>query len=66
LAHRLGGKAIGLINSARIGAAFLGPVVATTLLAWAPAPVLYVCLGVAGAACIPLAWQGERPGRSMA
>jgi MFS family permease len=60
VAHRLGGKAIGLINSARIGAAFIGPVMATTLLAWAPAPVLYLCLGLAGAACIPLAWRGER------
>ena len=66
VAHRVGGKAIGLINSARIGAAFIGPVVATTLLAWAPAPVLYACLGLAGAACIPIALRGDRSVRAMA
>jgi DHA1 family multidrug resistance protein-like MFS transporter len=66
VAHRLGGKAIGLINAARIGAAFIGPVMATTLLAWAPAPVLYACLGLVGAACIPLASRGERRGGAAA
>jgi DHA1 family multidrug resistance protein-like MFS transporter len=60
IAHRAGGEAIGIINSARIGAAFIGPVVATSLLAWAPASVLYACLGMAGAACVPLAWR-RRP-----
>jgi len=60
IAHRAGGGAIGVINSARIGAAFIGPVAATTLLAWTSPPVLYACLGAAGAACVPLAWRGER------
>ncbi|MBM4442797.1 MAG: MFS transporter [Candidatus Rokubacteria bacterium] len=59
IAHRVGGKAIGFINSARIGAAFIGPVVATTLLAWGPAPVLYVCLALMTLACAPLAWRGD-------
>jgi len=59
IAHRAGGGAIGVINSARIGAAFIGPVAATTLLAWTSPPVLYACLGAVGAACVPLAWRGE-------
>ncbi|HYE90719.1 MAG TPA: hypothetical protein VEA38_06865, partial [Terriglobales bacterium] len=59
IAHRVGGKAIGFINSARIGAAFIGPVVATTLLAWAPAPVLYVCLALMTLSCVPLAWRSD-------
>jgi MFS family permease len=62
IAQSAGGQAIGLINSARIGAAFLGPVVATTLLAWTAPPVLYLVLAVAGLACLPLARVGERPG----
>ena len=36
IAHRASGGAIGLLNSARIGASFVGPVFATTLLAWFP------------------------------
>jgi len=59
IAHRAGGEAIGFINSGRIAAAFIGPVAATMLLAWAPAPVLYAALGVVGFACVPLAWRGE-------
>jgi MFS family permease len=58
IAHRGGGEAIGFINSARIAAAFVGPVAATTLLAWAPAPVVYAAVGLAGAACVPLALRG--------
>jgi hypothetical protein len=49
-----GGEAIGLVNSSRIAAAFVGPVVATTLLAWGPPAVLYVLLAVPGLACLPL------------
>jgi MFS family permease len=55
IAQSAGGAAIGVINSARIGAAFVGPVVATTLLAVAPPLVLYLVLAAAGLACIPLA-----------
>jgi MFS family permease len=58
IAHRAAGEAIGFVNSARIAAAFVGPVAATTLLAWAPASALYVLLGAAGVACVPLAWRG--------
>jgi len=59
IAHRARGDAIGFINSARIAAAFLGPVIATTLLAWAPAPALYACLGAVGAACAPIGWRAR-------
>ena len=62
IAHRAGGGAIGVINSARIGAAFIGPVVATSLLAWTSTPVLYLCLGAIGAASVPLAWRARSGG----
>lgn len=55
IAQRAGGQVIGVINSARIGAAFLGPVAATTLLAAAPAAALYAGLAAVGLACVPLA-----------
>jgi MFS family permease len=66
IAHRAGGGAIGVINSARIGAAFIGPVAATTMLAWTSPPILYACLGAVGAACVPLAWRGERAASAIA
>ena len=66
VAHRLGGRAIGIINSARIGAAFIGPVVATTLLAWASASLVYVTLGLAGIACVALARRDEMRRRARA
>jgi hypothetical protein len=43
-----------VINSARIGAAFVGPVLATTVLAWTSPPGLYVLLAAVGLACVPL------------
>jgi DHA1 family multidrug resistance protein-like MFS transporter len=56
-----GGVAIGIVNSARIGAAFLGPVMATTLLAWSAPAVLYALLALIGLACVPLArMRGRR------
>ncbi len=61
VAHAAGGRAIGVINSARIGAAFLGPVIATSLLAWTSAPVVYAALALMGLVCVPLA--GTRPAR---
>ena len=64
IAHRAGGGAIGLINSARIGAAFIGPVTATSMLVWTSPAVLYACLGATGAACVPLAWR--RGARALA
>jgi MFS transporter, DHA1 family, multidrug resistance protein len=59
IAQSAGGAAIGVINSARIGAAFVGPVVATTLLAWTPPVVLYALLAAIGLASLPLAVAGE-------
>ncbi|MBI3634849.1 MAG: MFS transporter [Candidatus Rokubacteria bacterium] len=55
IAPHAGGQAIGLLNSARIGAAFAGPVVATTLLAWVPLWTVYLVLAVIGLACVPFA-----------
>ena len=67
ITQRAGGTAIGFINSARIGAAFVGPVIATTVLSWSPAPVLYVLLAVIGIATVPLARQrGRAAPRSLA
>jgi hypothetical protein len=46
------------INSARIGAAFIGPVLATTVLAMAPPWVLYLALAGLGLAAVPVAmWR---------
>lgn len=55
IAHRAGGQAIGAINSARIGAAFIGPVLATTVLALAPPWVLYLVLAALGLVAVPVA-----------
>ena len=54
IAQRSSGTAIGFVNSSRIGAAFLGPVVATTLLTVAPVWAVYVTLGVVGLAVVPV------------
>jgi MFS transporter, DHA1 family, multidrug resistance protein len=55
------GEAIGFVNSARIGAAFLGPVVATTLLAWGSPGLVYLTLAAAGLAMIPAMPGAWRP-----
>jgi DHA1 family multidrug resistance protein-like MFS transporter len=55
IAQSAGGAAIGVINSARIGAAFVGPVVATGLLAWTSPALVYAALGAMGLVCVPLA-----------
>jgi MFS transporter, DHA1 family, multidrug resistance protein len=54
IAQTHGGEAIGVINAARIGASFLGPVVATSLLAAGSPVLLYVLLALVGLACLPL------------
>jgi hypothetical protein len=55
VAHTLGGEVIGVINAARIGASFPGPVIATSSLLAAGSPVLlYVALSLIGLACLPL------------
>ena len=48
------GEAIGFVNSARIGAAFVGPVAATTLLASMPPAAVYLALAGMGLAVVPL------------
>jgi MFS family permease len=55
------GGAIGVINSARIGGSFLGPVVATSILSVSSPAVLYAALGLASVACVPLVLRRERP-----
>ena len=54
IAQRADGQAIGLVNSSRIGAAFVGPVVTTTLLSWFPPGMVYGVLAFLGLACLPL------------
>ena len=61
IAHRAGGQVIGAINSARIGAAFIGPVLATTVLALAPAWALYLVLAALGLAAVPVALARPAP-----
>src|SRR2546427_17201 len=46
--------ALAVRGPARIGAGFVGPVVATTLLAWTSPGVLYGLLAAIGLACVPL------------
>ena len=43
-----GGDAIGIVNAARVGSGFLGPVVATTVLAAGAPAIVYLVLGAAG------------------
>lgn len=43
-----------MINAARIGASFVGPVAATSLLAAGSPTLLYAILALAGLACLAL------------
>src|SRR5262249_5551711 len=54
VAQPAGGAALRLLHSARLGAGFLGPVVATTLLTWTSPGAVYALLAVIGVACVPL------------
>ena len=54
IAQRASGTAIGIVNASRIAAAFLGPVLATTLLAWMPPGAVYLVLAVLGLTVVPL------------
>jgi MFS family permease len=63
VAQSAGGEAIGVVNSARIGAAFAGPVMATTMLAWTSPPFLYLLLAAVGLASLPLAARRDREAR---
>ncbi|MGH7345704.1 MAG: MFS transporter [Candidatus Rokuibacteriota bacterium] len=59
-----GGSAIGVINAARIGAGFVGPVAATALLAWTSPAVVYIVLASIGLVCVPLARTRESGARA--
>jgi predicted MFS family arabinose efflux permease len=50
VARRADAHAIGVINAARVGSGFVGPLVATTLLATGSPALLYLMLGAAGIA----------------
>lgn len=60
IATRAGGQAIGFINAARLGAAFLGPVAATAVLARTSPAMLYALLALIAVACVPLTRFGRR------
>ncbi len=60
IAARASGEAIGFVNSSRIGAAFLGPVLATTLLSWMRPALVYLMLALLGLAVVPLVARMER------
>jgi MFS family permease len=49
------GGTIGVINSARIGGSFIGPVLATSILSVSSPAALHVTLGLICLACVPLA-----------
>jgi MFS family permease len=51
--HR-SGTAVGIINSARIGASFVGPVLATSMLAASAPAALYLVLAGTALACVPI------------
>jgi len=57
IAQRSSGTAIGFLNSSRIGAAFVGPVVATTLVTVAPIGTVFVTLAAFGLAVVPLLYR---------
>jgi DHA1 family multidrug resistance protein-like MFS transporter len=61
IAQRGGGGTIGVVNSARMGAAFVGPVLATSVLSWGPPVALYATLALLGVACVPLVLVPGRP-----
>lgn len=63
IAQRASGGAIGFVNSARIGAAFMGPVLATTLLSSMPPAAVYLALAALGVAVVPLVARMDRRSR---
>lgn len=71
VAQHGGGNEIGLINSARIAAAFLGPVMATSVLAWTSPVAVYLSIAALGLACLPLVMlpspvdRGRPPGSTQ-
>jgi len=63
IAQRASGEAIGFVNSARIGAAFIGPVLATTLLSSMPPTAVYLVLAGLGLGVVPLVARLDRRSR---
>ncbi len=63
IAQRASGEAIGFVNSARIGAAFIGPVLATTLLSSMPPAAVYLVLAGLGLSVVPLVARLDRRSR---
>jgi MFS family permease len=63
IAQRASGGAIGFVNSARIGGAFMGPVLATTLLSSMPPAAVYLALAALGVAVVPLVARMDRRSR---
>jgi DHA1 family multidrug resistance protein-like MFS transporter len=63
IAQRASGEAIGFVNSARIGAAFIGPVAATTLLSSMPPAAVYLVLAALGLSVVPLVARLDRRSR---
>jgi MFS family permease len=51
---RHGANAIGIVNAARVGSGFVGPLVATSVLAAGPPALLYMVLGAGGLAAVLL------------
>ena len=64
IAQRASGTAIGIVNASRIAAAFLGPVLATTLLTWMPPGAVYLVLAGLGLLVVPLLAGLSGPGRA--
>jgi DHA1 family multidrug resistance protein-like MFS transporter len=60
IAQRASGGAIGFVNSSRIGAAFIGPVLATTLLSSLPPAAVYLVLAALGLSVVPLVARLDR------
>jgi hypothetical protein len=63
IAQRASGEAIGFVNSARIGAAFVGPVLATTVLSSLPPAAVYLVLAGLGLSVVPLVARLDRRSR---
>jgi hypothetical protein len=63
IAQHGGGEVIGMVNDARIAAAFVGPVLATGILAWTSPAILYVAVAALGLGCVPLVGRGWAAGR---
>ena len=54
IAQRASGMSIGIVNSSRIAGGFIGPVLATTLLAWLSPAAVYLTVAAFGLLVAPL------------